>query len=369
MFCFVHTSDFHLGKRFGQFPEELRGRLTEARHQSIDSLAKLARSHSASAILVAGDVFDTGTPSPNIIRQALRVMGTDQSVNWVLLPGNHDPLTSDELWKQVAKDKPDNVILALENTPIEIAPSVFILPAPCINRRSSRDLTDWMDDSETPADAIRIGLAHGAVQSFGEDGASEIIDPNRAKSACLDYLALGDWHGQMQITPRIWYSGAPEPDRFKHNVPGQALVVSIDSKGVQPSVAAVEIGKFNWQMSEIALLPGEDLEQKLIDDLPDVSKRRDSLQQFNLKGRIRLPERLKLEGILKELEPDFAWMETRFKNLNNVYDVVDLDSIDHAGALRQAAESLFEKAQQDDDPNGNSATALSLLYSFAAEDV
>lgn len=369
MFCFIHTSDLHLGKRFGQFPVELRGRLTDARHQSIDSLAKLAQSHSASAILVAGDIFDTGTPLPSTIRQALRAMGADQSVKWVLLPGNHDSLASDELWKQVAKDKPDNVILALENTPIEVAPSVFILPAPCINRRPGRDLTEWMDNSETPSDGIRIGLAHGAIQSFGEEGASDIIDPNRAKSANLDYLALGDWHGQIQVTPHIWYSGAPEPDRFKHSIPGQALVVSIDGKGAQPSVTAVKIGKFNWQISDISILPGEDLDQTLAAELPDVSMRRDSLQQFNLEGRIRLPERLKLEGALKDLEPDFAWMETRSEALNNVYDVVDLDLIDHAGALRQAAETLFEKAQQDEDPNGTSATALSLLYSFAAEDV
>lgn len=367
MFCFIHTSDLHLGKRFGQFPEELRGRLTEARHQSIEHLTKLARSHSASAILVAGDVFDTGTPSPNIIRQALRVMGSDQSITWVLLPGNHDSLAADELWKQVAKDKPDNVILAIKNDPIEVEPSVFILPAPCINKRPGRDLSEWMNNCETPKNSIRIGLAHGAIQSFGEEGACDIIDPNRAAKADLDYLALGDWHGQIKVTNRIWYSGAPEPDRFKHNIAGKALVVSIQSKGAIPLVVPAETGKFNWQLSDITILPGDDLNQKLLAELPEEAKRRDSLFQFKLEGRIRLPDRLVMETILKEIEPDFAWMETRSESLNSIYDVLDLDSIDHAGALRQAAEKLFEEAQQDDDPNGTSAIALSLLYSFALE--
>jgi len=296
-------------------------------------------------------------------------MKADESVKWILLPGNHDSLASDEIWRQVAKDKPENVLLALESTPIEILPSVFVLPAPCINRRPGRDLTEWMDGSQTPENAIRIGLAHGAVQSFSEDGAVEIINPNRAKNADLDYLALGDWHGQIQITDRIWYSGTPECDRFKHNTPGKALVVSIDAKGAQPFVTAVETGNFNWRISNFSILPSEDLTQMLTSEFPDISQRRNTLQQLNLEGRIRLPDRLKLEGLLEELGPDFAWLETRATNLGNEYDIVDLNSIDQAGALRQAADALFEKAQLDSDPNGAPATALSLLYSFAAAEV
>lgn len=368
MFRFIHTSDLHLGKRFGQFPDELRGRLTEARHQSIDCLAKLAQAENASVILVAGDVFDTGTPSATVIRQALRAMGAAPSVQWVLLPGNHDSLASDELWKQITKDKPNNVVLALENCALEICPSVFILPAPCINRRPGRDLTAWMDGCATPDNALRIGVAHGAIQSFGEEGATDVIDPNRAKQADLDYLALGDWHGQIQITDRIWYSGSPEPDRFKHNASGKALIVSIDSKRSLPSVTLANTGIFQWCISDLSLLPGEDLDQKLALEFPDITQRRNTLQQVTFHGRLRLPERLKLEGLLEDIGPDFAWMDIRAANLGNEYDVVDLDSIDHAGALRQAAETLFDKAQQDNDPNGAAATALSLLYSFAADE-
>ena len=32
MYKFIHTSDWHLGKPFGQFEDDLRGRLREARH-------------------------------------------------------------------------------------------------------------------------------------------------------------------------------------------------------------------------------------------------------------------------------------------------------------------------------------------------
>lgn len=71
MFRFIHSSDLHLGKRFGNMPLELRGRLREARHAVIGRLASLAREHGAGVILLAGDTFDTETPTPDIRRQAL----------------------------------------------------------------------------------------------------------------------------------------------------------------------------------------------------------------------------------------------------------------------------------------------------------
>jgi DNA repair exonuclease SbcCD nuclease subunit len=368
MLRFIHTSDLHLGKRFGQFPEELRGRLTEARHNSLGRLISLAQSQDANFILVAGDVYDTGTPSPAIIRQSMRAMGENPSILWILLPGNHDSLASDELWKQVAADRPDNVLLALKNEPIELEPSTFILPAPCINRRPGRDLTEWMQDSSVPSDSIRIGIAHGAIYSFGEEGASDVIAPDRAMRDGLDYLALGDWHGQVQVNDRTWYSGTPEPDRFKHGLPGKALAVSIDGPGAMPQVEPFETGSFNWKSTILSMLPGDDVGARLSEILPEIKFRRNELLRIIIEGRIRLPERLALEGVLKKVTPDFAWMEVRSEDLQNEYIGEDLDNIDQAGVLRQVAEDLLREAQFDGDPHNASAAALSLLYSFAVDE-
>lgn len=368
MVRFIHTSDLHLGKPFGQFPVELRGRLTEARHQSIDILANLALTHSAEFVLIAGDMFDTGTPSPSVIRQAMQAMASDSEIKWVIIPGNHDSLSSDELWKQVANDRPENVLLGLENMPIEIAPATFILPAPCLNRRPGRDLSEWMTDADIAHGGIRIGLAHGAVQSFGEDGASEIIAPDRAQQSDLDYLALGDWHGQISINERTWYSGTPEPDRFKHGEPGKALLVEIEGSGAIPNVKPLETGSFNWQKPTMHMLSGEDVTKQLDDVLPEVSHRRSTLLQMHIEGRIRIPDRLLLDEAIRKAAPDFAFFETRSEALASEYEISDLDTIDQAGALRQAAEGLMREAKADPDPHGVSALALSMLYTFAVEE-
>ena len=85
-FRFIHSADLHLGRRFGTLADEVRGRLVEARHQSLDRLAEAAHRHAAQHILIAGDIFDTETPTDPVWRQALSRMGADPSLHWWLIP-------------------------------------------------------------------------------------------------------------------------------------------------------------------------------------------------------------------------------------------------------------------------------------------
>jgi hypothetical protein len=110
-----------------------------------------------------------------------------------------------------------------------------------------------MAATATPAGATRIGLAHGAVQSFSEDGNPAQIPPDRAGTAGLAFLALGDWHGQLAIGPRTWYAGAPEADGFKHAAAPGALLVTL--AGPEPEVTPVPTGTLDWRHAELDLLP------------------------------------------------------------------------------------------------------------------
>lgn len=371
MFRFLHSSDLHLGKRFGQMPEELRGQLTAARQGALARLAEAARAAGAGTILVAGDVFDTGTPTPATLRQALTQMAADPGLDWVLLPGNHDALAADELWAEAARRAPPNVRLAQRPEPIELAPGVVLMPAPCTTRRPGRDLTAWMDDAATPEGAIRLGLAHGAVQSFGEEGAEDVIAPDRAARAGLDYLALGDWHGQVRLDARTWYSGTPEPDRFKHDAPGRALAVSVAGPGAAPEVEPVDTGSFDWTTLAIGLLPGEDPAARLGAALPDVGRRGRTLLRVEATGRVRLAGQSALAAAVAEAAPDFAFLEFRGAGLALEPEAADLDAIDREGALRRAADVLMAEAADPARPPAERAAAraaLARLYAFVAED-
>lgn len=345
MFCFLHSSDLHIGKRFGNLPEDLRGRLREARHGAIGRLADAARRHGAGVILLAGDTFDTETPTPAILRQALIVMAGSAPLRWVLLPGNHDSLLADQLWNAAGGGAPANVTLATAAAPIALAPDVVLLPAPCTTRRPGRDLTEWMIDAATPDGAIRIGLAHGPIRDFSEDaGASSVIAPNRATLAGLDYMALGDWHGPVTIDARTRYSGTPEPDRFKHDAPGQAMIVSVAGRGAMPDVTAVETASFAWRTLRLELLASEDGTAAVAAALPDLSTRRQTLLRVVLSGRTRLGGRGATTGLLEAAAPDFAHIEIDATALATDCESDDLARIDRAGALRDAADTLLAES-------------------------
>lgn len=369
MFRFIHSSDLHLGKRFGNFSGDLPGRLREARHAVISKLAAHAQQHGAETILLAGDTFDTETPAPDIRRQALAEMAHHSHLRWVILPGNHDSLQAAQLWATLKAEAPENVVLATEPRILELADGVFLLPAPCTTRRPGRDLSEWMDRQGTPEGVLRIGLAHGAIQTFSEDAtASEVIAPDRARRAGLDYLALGDWHGAMQIDPRTHYSGAPEPDRFKHDRPGEALLVSLAGPSAVPQTTPLATGSFIWNTFELHLLESDDPVQAMEALLPAGRDRRHCLSRIVASGHSHLDGLARLAQTIKTATPDFAFLELDDTDLAIQCEVADLDEIDRAGALREAANALLTEAS---DENRSAAdrdvarAALARLYSLA----
>lgn len=371
-FRFIHASDLHLGRRFANIPEpadgNVRGRLMEARHGAIARLAAAAKAQGAADILLAGDTFDTATPSPTVVRQTLAAMAEAGGVRWWLLPGNHDNLRDAEpLWDAIRREGPANVHALTDTAPITVAPHVSLLPCPVEWRSAGRDPTTAMVDMTTAEGDLRIGFAHGGVADFGEDGAA--IAPDRDRSAGLDFLALGDWHGRMQVGPRVHYSGSPEQDRFKHDRRGVCLAVDITGPGATPQVEEVETGTFLWAERAVTLAPRQDAEEALGSVLP-VAGRRDTLLRLHVSGWTVLPERARLEAAADRFGPEFAHFDLRTDALGTQYEAGDLDEIDRAGALRLAAETLMTEAQDAARSEGArtvATDALARLYAYTRE--
>ncbi|MEJ8475378.1 metallophosphoesterase family protein [Roseibium algae] len=375
MIKFIHSSDLHLGKPFGRYPEDVRVRLRQARSESLPRLASLAREHKASHILLAGDTFDQTTPAPAVIRQALNMMREADYVTWIVMPGNHDHTNATELWRQVAQDAPPNVVVLLEPEPYILTPQTTLLPAPPTERHPGRDLTEWFDSAATQ-DTLRIGLAHGSVTDFdnSEDGGSSIIAPDRAKRAGLSYLGLGDWHGQLQIGPETWYSGAPEADGFKHTQAPSALLVEIAGKAAPAKVTSLPTGSINWQHVVLDLagdLPDEQASDAAHDAvLPPLTERALTMFELVITGRAKPLERVALEQAITKVTPDFLWHSADLSALGLVHNTADLDAIDRQGALRAAAEALALEAADETltpEDRGAAQVALSHLFSFALE--
>ena len=368
-FRFIHSSDLHLGRRFGNFPEDIRGRLVEARHAAIDALAVAARDHGAGHVFIAGDLFDTETPSDRVWRQALAAMSAAQGPQWWIIPGNHDSLAAEALWDRIRAQSPDNINLADAPKSVEIVPGTVLLPSPVSSRFPGRDLTDWMPGCSTPEGYLRIGLAHGGTVTFGsEDDGAETIPPDRAASAGLDYFALGDWHGFKQIGERTFYSGSPERDRFKHQGRGICLAVTIPAPGAVPQVTQIETGQFVWSEVPLSLTPEQNAPGAFAAALqPNGAVRRDTLLRVHASGWIHLPQRMELARAAEDAAPEFGYFEFRDTELETEYAPGDLDEIAPSGALRMAADDLHGKAEDaatSAEDRAVAAAALRRLYGY-----
>jgi len=170
----------------------------------------------------------------------------------------------------------------------------------------------------------------------------------------------------MQVTPTTWYSGTPEPDGFKHDIPGAALLVTLNGPA---QAMPVETGQFRWTRPTLDVLPGEDVVARIGEALPTV-RARDHLVRLAVTGRLPLAKKTALEANLKARGPDFGWFEADVAGLSVDALPEDLDQIDRAGALRQAAEVLMSESlnpglsQSDRDI---ASIALARLYALTEE--
>ncbi|WP_102957805.1 metallophosphoesterase family protein [Mangrovicella endophytica] len=363
MIRILHTADWQIGKPFGGYDLDRRGELRAARFGAVERIAALAKQRGCDAVLVAGDAFDDNTVSDRELRRTLDAM-RGFAGPWVLLPGNHDAALSVSVWTRLrSMIEAANVVIADAPEPITLCDGrLAILPAPLTRRHEGADLTAWFDTAETPRGAVRVGLAHGSVANRLPEAAESgnPIADDRAERARLAYLALGDWHGFIEIAPRTYYSGTPEPDRYPANQPGHVALVEIDAPGAPPRVERVEVARFRWAEVSVHLLgdAGE-----LDAALAAFDRPGETLVQLRLEGRLPLRERVSLEKRLADWSARFFDLRVDDGGLVDEPDGDDLDAIDVAGFVRVAIERLRAKAADPADPE-REAAALALRIAY-----
>lgn len=370
---FIHSSDLQIGKAFGNFEPEVAHFLQDARQAVVRTLGEAAVSAGATAVLVAGDIYEKQQMSQPTLVRAIENMRSFASVQWHLMPGNHDHYREDGLWDRLARMQlPSNIRLHLRPGAVEIAEDngspVILLPAPLHFRSSPDDLSAYMDNEATPEGAIRVGMAHGSVQGFGSEGeSSNYLSPSRALNAGLSYLALGDWHRQMKINERCWYSGTPEPDQFKLGPDavtsrcngGEALLVEVNGARMVPEVTPISTGHYQWHRIDKTLTDDaqvDTLEQqiRLLD--PDLGR---IVLELRIAGAVSLTGRKAFEDRILN-GAGAALRGLRFDEARLVLNPTDedLEEIDRGGFVRVAAERLRSMAA--DTANREQANLASL---------
>jgi DNA repair exonuclease SbcCD nuclease subunit len=362
----LHTADWQIGKQFAHIGGDAAAMLRAQRLETVRTLAVLAREHGVDAVLVAGDVFEDNAVSDETLRRTMNALAAYEGP-WVLLPGNHDAALIQSAWSRLSGlgIVPENVVLATDPQPIELCEGrLCILPAPLQRRHEVRDLTDYFDGIESGPTVYRVGLAHGAVRNRlpGESEAMNPISDGRSESARLDYLALGDWHGTLEIACRTWYAGTPEPDRFRSTDPGNVLLVRLSRPGGPPRIEKLQVGRFRWKELDFAL--SDEAGVAVLDDrIGRITEPGDTLLRLRLSGALDLAARGRLDEVLQSWRARLHHLGVDDTGLVSRPSANDIAAIATSGFVRDAIDTLIRVQDDPGHPDqAHAALALQMLY-------
>lgn len=240
---FLHTGDWHVGKT-------LRGRSRAEEHRAVlGEIVEIAAARKVQIALVAGDLFDTASPSPEseeiVYRALLELAGVTEWV--VVIAGNHDNprrleaveplmrLTNIRVLPAVRRPEEGGVLTLqtkLGAARLALLPFVsqrLIVKADDLMLRDAADhagsyaerlarvVSELCSSSPPPATVdvlLAHAMVHGGVLGGGERSAHTIFEysvPATAFPPALHFVALGHLHRAQRIPGGcpIWYSGSP----------------------------------------------------------------------------------------------------------------------------------------------------------------
>lgn len=252
MFTFIHSADWQLGARFRQFGGKAV-RLREARLTTLKRTLDLARDRSVDAFFIAGDLFEDNQVDEALVTAVVELFTSYPSVQVYLLPGNHDPASGpDSVWlRKPFLRAPSHVHVLTQAGAFDLG-GAWLVASPLEQKISTIDPSLKLVDlaAKLPADAIKIGLTHGALAIEGKHQPNDFpILLTAATRAGLDYLGIGHWHNWLAETDqgRLVMPGTPEPDRFDHERCGQVAFVEISGQGVPPKVEPLPVATLTWK--------------------------------------------------------------------------------------------------------------------------
>ena len=265
----LHTSDWHIGKRLVR-----RERLDE-QAEVLDEIIRICETEAVELVLVAGDIFDTYTPSAEaenlFFSKIKKVAGQGRAV--LLISGNHDdgvrlsaitPLAEEQGIYIVGNDRKPLPIGG--ERPVKVFASgkgyavfengkgerAFISTLPYPNEARFKEekselsyieqMQKWIDEGESGnVDKLpSVFMAHifvaGALTSVGEreidlGGARAIPVDILPKS---DYVALGHLHKKQHMGKgHCYYSGSPLQYAFDEMADKSVKVFDLTANGTE----------------------------------------------------------------------------------------------------------------------------------------
>ncbi len=282
----LHTSDWHLGRALYN-----RKRYDEY-EAFLNWLADLIERENIDVLLVAGDVFDSSTPSnraQELYYRFLCRVAASAKRHVVITAGNHDSPTFLNAPKELLKflnvhvvgcasDSPEDELLVLSGADSD--PQLLVCAIPYLRDRDIRmaEAGESVEDKERKIiEGIRlhyrsvcraaeekralikkdipiVAMGHlfaAGGQTVEDDGVRELYIGSLAQvkrdifPECIDYVALGHLHIAQRVggSDFVRYSGSPLPIGFGE-AQQEKSVVMVEFSNDAPAVVKIPIPRF-----------------------------------------------------------------------------------------------------------------------------
>ena len=199
----AHSSDLHIC---------FEGRRDESDVAVLQTVLATAARNRADILLLAGDIFDHNRMPLDVLDRASRLLG-DYGRPVVILPGNHDPITPDSVYRRGGIAEPVNVhVFGVTDGDHAVFSALDL----SIWGKPHQDYVDMSPLDGAPVRQYRwqVAMAHGHWHP-GEDDPkrSWLIRDREIAALDADYLALGHWDRPTPAgdgTIPAYYSGSPD---------------------------------------------------------------------------------------------------------------------------------------------------------------
>lgn len=369
----LHTADLQLGITRRYLGDEAQARFTQDRIDVLRRIASLVERERCDAVVVCGDVFESNQVSRAVVARALEAFATIPAPVYVL-PGNHDPLDAAALWRapSFVRQRPPNLHVIEDETPIAIAPGVELVGFPWRSKRPAEDLVaaGLARLAPAPPGVTRIGVGHGGLDALpSRETDARPVSLAAAEAALAErrihYLALGDRHSKTCVGASgcVWYPGAPEPTDFREIDAGHVLVADVTPDRVDVSAHAVGTWRF-VERERVDLLGADDV-AALTTWLEAQPGKERTVLRLALQGALALRDREALAAALERATSLYAALDLEDAGLIARPDEADLRDLPLAGFARVALDRLRAEGAGAGPEAEVARDALALLVQLA----
>jgi DNA repair exonuclease SbcCD nuclease subunit len=358
----IHCADLHLDSKMqtNLTKEQARERKSEILETFL-SMIEYAAENNVSAIMIAGDLFDTKRVSARTVNVVKDAVLNNPAIMFYYLKGNHDVST----FFDETEDMPDNLkTFGDEWTSYcpddEEKSSIRITGAELSAANSSSLYDSLVLDTE----CINIVMMHGQ-ESESRSDKTECINLRALKNKGIDYLALGHIHSykkeRLDARGVYCYSGCLEGRGFDECGEHGFVLLDIDEdkRVINTEFVPLAFRKFHCVETDISgCMSTPQLEDRILERLSAEEYEKTDLIKLVLTGSVDVECEKDVDYLSKKLEGRYYYLKIDDKSEFKA----DLSAYKHDESLK----GEFVRTVMADEMSSDADKAAIIRYGIQA---